>query len=383
MVTCTSRVCRWALVLAAAGIVLGVMLSPTGISLADKIQVAPPPPPPPTPAKPSPAFDYKHKIKKVVRDRKPVIALLRPGDTAQMADALPFGRGITVTDAQAFWVVNPGRRDEPVYMPVSVRQFLMRELLETREFVVVERERIMEILRELAFTKTQAVNPDTAPRPGRLIGVHYIVEGSFFGTGGLPPNDAALDGVKREIAKRQLAIDPRQACVMYLTVYKVETGEVKAMAIGADLQPLVAVKKAVEDLVDQLGEIVEPIKISQVNPQTGQALLDIGTEGGAKPGDVFTLGPAGGAAAAGQTGPIGTAGATAPPPEPAKPAPQAKVVQSWPLYSLVEIPAEDRAQVKDGQEARPAAAPAAPAAPPAAPPAPPPASPAPAETGNK
>jgi len=357
MVTCTNRVWRWALVLVAAGIVLGVMLSPTGISLADKIQVAPPPPPPPTPAKPSPAFDYKHEIKKVVRDRKPVIALLRPGDTAQMADALPFGRGITVTDAQAFWVVNPGRRDEPVYMPVSVRQFLMRELLETREFVVVERERIIEILRELAFTKTQAVNPDTAPRPGRLIGVHYIVEGSFFAAGGLPPNDAALDGVKREIAKRQLAIDPRQACVMYLTLYKVETGEVKAMAIGADLQPLVAVKKAVEDLVDQLGEIVEPIKISQVNPQTGQALLDIGAEGGAKPGDVFTLGPAGGAA---------TAGATAPP---AEPAPQAKVVQSWPLYSLVEVPAEDRAQVKDGQEARPAgaAAPAQEEKPPAAP----------------
>jgi len=356
MVTSTNRVWRWALVLAAAGIVLGVMLSPTGVSLADKkIQVAPPPPPPPTPAKPSPAFDYKHEIKKVVRDRKPVIALLRPGDTAQMADALPFGRGITVTDAKAFWVVDPGRQDEPVYMPVSVRQFLMRELLETREFVVVERERIMEILRELAFTKTQAVNPDTAPRPGRLIGVHYIVEGSFFAAGGLPPNDVALDGVKREIAKRQLAIDPRQACVMYLTVYKVETGEVKAMAIGADLQPLVAVKKAVEDLVDQLGEIVEPIKISQVNPQTGQALLDIGTEGGAKPGDLFTLGPAGGAATAGQTGPART-GATAPPPEPAKPAPQAKVVQSWPLYSLVEVPAEDRAQVKDGQEARPAAA---------------------------
>jgi hypothetical protein len=59
-----------------------------------------------------------------------------------------------------------------------------------------------------------------------------------------------------------------------------------------------------------------------------------------------------------------------------KPAATAKVLQTWPLYSLVEVPADQRAQVKDGLEAKPAAAPAAPAPP--APPAPPlPALPAP------
>ncbi|MCX5653781.1 MAG: hypothetical protein NTY65_03910 [Planctomycetota bacterium] len=370
-----------AAVLALAACAAAVVLTAAPqTSLADKIHVAPPPPPPPATA-PAQTFDYKHEVKKVVRDRKPVVALLRQGDVIQWADFFPFGRGTTITEARDFSILTQGRRDEPVYMPPSVRQYLMRELLQTGEFIVLERERIIEIMRELAFAKTGAVNAETAPRPGRIIGVHYIIEGSFFGTGGLPPDDPALDGVKNEIKKRRLNIDPRAACVMYLTIYKVETGEVKAVACGADLQPLVAVKKAVEDLVDQLGDVVEPIKLSQVNANTGQAIIDIGSDGGAKAGDQYTLTLPAPPAPPGPAGAAGTAGATTQ--ETPKPAATAKVLQTWPLYSLVEVPADQRAQVKDGQEARPVAAPAAPAAPPAAPPAPPPASPAPAETGNK
>jgi hypothetical protein len=370
MKSLTRHVLHMAAVLAVAGLVAALCLTAAPqTSLADKITVAPPPPPPP-PTQGAQTFEYKHEVKKVVRDRKPVVALLRQGDVIQWADFFPFGRGTTITEARDFSILTQGRRDEPVYMPPSVRQYLTRELLLTGEFIVLERERIIEIMREVAFGKTGAVNAETAPRPGRIIGVHYIIEGSFFGTGGLPPDDPALEGVKNEIKKRRLNIDPRAACVMYLTIYKVETGEVKAVACGADLQPLVAVKKAVEDLVDQLADVVEPIKLSQVNANTGQALIDIGSDGGAKPGDQYTLTPP---APPGPAGAPGAAGATAP--ETPKPAATAKVLQTWPLYSLVEVPADQRTQVKDGLEARPVAAPAAPPAPPLpalpAPPAPP------------
>jgi hypothetical protein len=174
-------------------------------------------------------------------------------------------------------------------MPAPIRQFLTRELVATRQFVVVERERILEIARELALAKTAAVNPETAPRPGRLIGVHYIVEGSYFPAGGLPADDPALAPVRREIQKRRLNLDPALACVMYLTVYKVETGEVKAVACGADLRPLVAVQRAVEDLLDQMRDVVEPIRVARVNPETGMATLDIGSADGVAPGTAFLI----------------------------------------------------------------------------------------------
>jgi hypothetical protein len=282
--------------LTAVGVVAALGFGTPSPALAAKI-VVDPPPPPSTTATATPQFNYDHKVKKVERDRKPVIALMRVGDVVELADYLPFGRGIsrTKTDSdgsktQTIW--KDGSEDDPIRMPIAIRQFLVRELVQSGEFVVLERQRIIELARELALAKTPATDPDTTPRPGRLIGVHFMVEGAFYAAGALPPNDPALDSVRREIAKRRLNINPAQACVMYLNVYKVETGEVKVVACGAALQPMEAVKKAVEDLADQLAEVTEPIRISRILGDKGLALLDIGSDSGARVGDQFTLGPA-------------------------------------------------------------------------------------------
>jgi hypothetical protein len=304
---------RLLLRLLAAVVFLGVLAAPHGTLADKKIQVAPPPPPSGE-KQGEPAYDYKHEIQTVRRDRKPVLALLRAGDVVELQEYLPFGRGVNIsrsgsgevnvqttkTDGtgkettatvtgQGSTTIRTGREDAPVFMPAPIRQFLTRELVATRQFVVVERERILEITRELALAKTAAVNPETAPRPGLLIGVHYIVEGSYFPVGGLPADDPALAPVRREIQKRRLNLDPALACVMYLTVYKVETGEVKAVACGADLRPLVAVERAVEDLLDQMRDVVEPIRVARVNPETGMATLDIGSADGVTPGTAFLI----------------------------------------------------------------------------------------------
>jgi len=342
-------------------LVLAMLSAPRPLRSDDKIHVAPPPPPPEQASQPAPTFEYKHEIKKVQRDRKPVIALLRPGDVVELQEYLPFGRGVNVTEnvdlnvegrltktdktgadltgkitGKDATTAKTGREDSPVLLPVGIRQYLVRELIDSREFVVVERERILEIARELALTKTQAVDLKTAPRSGRLIGVHYIIEGSYFPAGGLPPDDPALAPVRREITKRGLAIDPAAASVLYLTVYKVETGEVKAVACGADLRPLVAVRRAAEDLIDQMRDVVEPIRVAGVNPETGLARLDIGSDSGVKPGDLFVL----------------ATSSTASPQEGLK----AEVVEVDNLSSVVKVAEGDKAALKEGLEARPAAA---------------------------
>lgn len=306
-------------VVAVGTLVLVVLLvgAPDGArpSVADeKIYVAPPPPPPSGEKPAEPTYDYKHEIQKVRRDRKLVLALLRTGDVVELAEYLPFGRGVNIsrsgsadvdvqttrTDGtgkettatvtgEGSTTIRTGREDAPVFMPPVIRQYLTRELVATRQFVVIERERILEIARELALAKTAAVNPETAPRPGRLIGVHYIVEGSYFPAGGLPADDPALAPVRREITKRRLNVDPAQAAVCYLTVYKVETGEVKAVACGADLRPLVAVQRAVEDLLDQMRDVSEPTRVIRVDKETGMAVLDIGSSDGVAPGAAFLI----------------------------------------------------------------------------------------------
>ena len=313
---------------ALAVLAAGVLLFVGAASCVEKIRVSPPPGAPAA-AKTSKTFDYDHKLRQVDRQRRPVVALMRPGDVVRLADYLPFGRGLSATRTRpdgktTQWIMRTGREDAPVSMPAPIRQFLVRELLQDREFIVVERERILEIIRELDFAKTKATDPKTTPKPGRLIGVHYIIEGNFYPVGGLPQDDPALDAVKAEARRRRLRIDPTRSAVMYLTVYKVETGEVKAVACGAALQPLVAVKRAAEDLIDQLADIVEPIKVASVDSASGTAILDVGSEDGAKAGSEFTLGPSPDKGVA------------------------AKVVEAKPLWSTITFPAKDKAAVKPG-----------------------------------
>lgn len=313
---------------ALAVLAAGALLFVGAASCVEKIRV-PPPPGAPAAAKTSQTFDYDHKLRQVDRQRRLVVALMRPGDVVRLADYLPFGRGLSATRTRpdgktTQWILRDGTEDAPVSMPPPIRQFLMRELLQGREFLLVERERILEIIRELDFAKTKATDPKTTPKPGRLIGVHYIIEGNFYPVGGLPRDDPALDAVKAEVRRRRLRIDPTRSAVMYLTIYKVETGEVKAVACGAALQPLVAVKRAAEDLIDQLADIIEPIKVASVDSASGTAILDIGSEDGAKPGSEFTLGPSADKGVA------------------------AKVVEAKPLWSTVTFADKDKAAVKPG-----------------------------------
>ena len=313
---------------ALAVLAAGALLFVGAASCVEKIRV-PPPPGAPAVAKTSQTFNYDHKLRQVDRQRRLVVALMRPGDVVRLADYLPFGRGLSATRTRpdgktTQWILRDGTEDAPVSMPPPIRQFLMRELLEGREFLLIERERILEIIRELDFGKTKATDPKTTPRPGRLIGVHYIIEGNFYPVGGLPRDDPALDAVKAHARRRRIRIDPTRSAVMYLTIYKVETGEVKAVACGAALQPLVAVKRAAEDLVDQLADIIEPIKVVSVDSASGTAILDIGSEDGAKPGSEFTLGPSADKGVA------------------------AKVVEAKPLWSTITFAAKDKAAVKPG-----------------------------------
>jgi len=133
---------------ALAVLAAGALLFVGAASCVEKIRV-PPPPGAPAVAKTSQTFNYDHKLRQVDRQRRLVVALMRPGDVVRLADYLPFGRGLSATRTgpggkTTQWILRDGTEDAPVSMPPPIRQFLMRELLEGREFLLVERERILD-----------------------------------------------------------------------------------------------------------------------------------------------------------------------------------------------------------------------------------------------
>lgn len=83
-----------------------------------------------------------------------------------------------VVNVQGGTAIPSGGLEMNLGMSARDRAFLKQELMESQSFVVVEREKILDIVREQNFGKTSYVNPATVVEPGELMGVQYLIEAS-------------------------------------------------------------------------------------------------------------------------------------------------------------------------------------------------------------
>ena len=161
----------------------------------------------------------------------------------------------------------------------------MRELLEAGEFVVLERERILEIIRELEFAESRYVDADSVKRTGKLYGVHFIIEAAYFP----PAQGGAAAGEAERIWPSHPAREVRtDHSAVYLDVFDVETGQVRAVCFGSDRNPAVAARNAVDELVSKLASATPPIAVQEVG-DANHILINIGAEDNVKAGDKFQV----------------------------------------------------------------------------------------------
>ena len=120
------------------------------------------------------------------------------------------------------------------WIGTGIKEHLTTQLSQIPEFVVVERTRLSDAIKELNFNRSQYVDPATAQKMGKVLGVQSVVVGSYL----------KLDGAMR----------------INVRLVDVETGQVKAPTLvdGSfkkffDLQNDVAMKLAAE-MKGALGE---------------------------------------------------------------------------------------------------------------------------------
>ncbi len=315
-----------------AGVVLAcALMGLTGCSQTVQEELpGPPPPPPPAPAaQQSQTYDYTHSVRTPARSRltrKFVVALVRfGGDRAPDDPSVPYGSGTAGAPAEGSTNINihiqnaPGDQLVSAELPLSMsardRAFLQNKLMESGSFVVVERERILDIIRELNFNQTRYVNPATAVEPGQLMGVQYLIEASvgenldltLKGTEAPPPsykdgNPTLMDRLFKpghadqwrqflalrkhlyEQSRRQQKQELNR-CGVYLAMYSVRTGEMVADAFGLGSNSLMAIEDAVEELVLQCQRIPNPPRIAAIDRD--RVFLDLGEADRVKPGQVF------------------------------------------------------------------------------------------------
>lgn len=219
------------------------------------------------------------------------MAILRYGDTKPIEDA-PFGA--TSQAAQNSQVnVNVKIGNDASTEPSQAapwpgkneQEMLKQALVQSGAFTVVERQRIVEVLREINFSESRYVDPQTAPEMGKIHAVQYVVEanlcrnqdrslkghvdveGDYKDLNEYQPNfrqnmcedgkrlgkeryRALLEKNEADAARSRQRVLARTAC--YLSVYDVRTGEIVAAVMGLGVNASEAINEAVDDLIAEL-----------------------------------------------------------------------------------------------------------------------------------
>ena len=314
-----------AILVAASTIVLGCANSESVATAS-----APPPPPPAEGAAARQTYDYEHTLKHAGERRlrrKLVVALVRYAEDRPLED-VPFGVEPNDQDVQyleqntlemnfqvgagnaaanAASNAASGGSSTPI-RPGAVgfrsRHIIKRELQESGAFVVVERDDILDILRELRFGQTEYVNPETRPELGEVMSVQYLLEASIgmnedrgfknafdegpsYGERGrellervLDSGAAGLEKRCREL-RRQRLVNARSHQMqseypygVFLSLFDVRTSEVVAQAYGIGGTRQEAVRDAVEELADLCTDIPQPPRVAWVNNE--RVFVDLG-----------------------------------------------------------------------------------------------------------
>ncbi|MBT3278100.1 MAG: hypothetical protein HN909_08680 [Phycisphaerales bacterium] len=290
-----------------------------------------PPPPPTARVGSNKTYDYTHSLQVDPKKRLGQswsVAILRFGDT-RVVENVPFGPepakeatvtgGVNVKVAVGTQPVPSRPTQSTPAITKRSRDFLKHALVTSKAFTVVERERILEILREINFSKTPHVDPSTSPESGKLYSVRYLIEGSLGrnedktlkdtidakknysdisqSDRGFASNIFKSTATRREerlaalaeMQKRRFKEKQQQtfSTACYLSAYDVRTGQVKVSVMGLGTNDLEAINDAVEVLIEELAEKDDGIRVAAVSGDT--VYFDIGSKGGIKAGDSFQI----------------------------------------------------------------------------------------------
>jgi hypothetical protein len=264
------------------------------------------PPPPPPEGKNDATYDYTHTVlpkSHKAMARRMVVALVRFEEDRPLEDEqIPFGptpddEPAPAPDSMSVQVEvqtggiqtnGPVTSAKPTSMGLRTRAMLKHELMESESFVVVERDRILDLLREQKFGQSGYVHPIGTPETGKLMGVQYLLDGSvglnedltFKDTIRAPPDyresdqslfDKMFSSSPGATQKRLKALRERQKrwsqaqvtqetnpIGVHLNLYSAKTGELVVVAYGIGATSQLAVRDAVDELVDRCRDLTNP-----------------------------------------------------------------------------------------------------------------------------
>jgi curli biogenesis system outer membrane secretion channel CsgG len=199
----------------------------------------------------------------------------------------------------------------------GAQDMLVTELVKSGKYRVIEREQLAAIMQEKHLSLSGDIDPKTAVKIGKMLGVEYLVTGSVtqLGTtnrGASVPGGFGLPSVSVHSQKAEAALDARAFStstgeIVWADTASGETSDASVYVAGAGggAQDHGKVDKILRPVVQKLADSMAKAKLSTsgvggagdasgivgkiANVEGGTLYVNVGSEGGVKEGDEFSV----------------------------------------------------------------------------------------------
>lgn len=168
---------------------------------------------------------------------------------------------------------------------------LIHQLVATRKFDVLERNRLDDLLKEKQFQETDYASPEEAPKIARLLGADYFVMGRI--------DDLSGKVVQKQMPYSSLTYVQQEAHIdLYLRVIDARTGRIVAAEKFASETKLrdpkgssnagkKLIAQATQEMVTRIVGTVFPLRVAKIDNKT--LYINRGNDGSLKVGDALVI----------------------------------------------------------------------------------------------
>jgi curli biogenesis system outer membrane secretion channel CsgG len=184
----------------------------------------------------------------------------------------------------------------------AAADILVTELVKTQQFIVVERQKLKLLMDEQSLGMSGAIDPKTAARAGKILGLNAIVTGAVSETG-VKTTGTDIGIYKRKTQTAEVSVDVRVVNATTGRIIMADTGKGLAetttkeyVGLGdrashdetlADRALRAAIVQLLDNLIQQMAETEWAGRVAQVEGNT--LYINAGRETGLDAGDVLDV----------------------------------------------------------------------------------------------
>lgn len=184
------------------------------------------------------------------------------------------------------------------HMGRGIADMLVVELVKNKAYQVVERNKLQSVLKEQHLGATGAVDPGTAAKLGRLLGLDYLVVGKIVEAGA---QTTGIFGINETRIRVVLAVRLIDATTGNIILAESAEGVVKKGSLSDEYGQVVAgdkgfsssvfseaARKAVQQVINKLNE-VNPLEGYIIQIDGKRVYIDLGREQGVQVGQKYAI----------------------------------------------------------------------------------------------